>query len=951
MHAWTGPDAEAAAGVRLAGRPENQHNSVARVGEGEAKRVSKGLRVTGVRIVALVLLLAGAAACGSKKPEVAVPGAEPAEAAGPQPIFDVSTSVPSQPCPDVPTNLLPPADSKPLVRCMIFQFHPVDQPLIDPDTYSYYIKTRPSLPEQRQWVPYNEDQLQADWQALWKTNFLDNLWIQVVDQPYSNGVVGKEVVFHFEERPKLKGVEYTGSKVVDTSKIEEELKKKGLELRLDSFIDESTVQRVKGVVKQMYADEGYQDATITPSETPVQGVAKLVILTYHIDQGPQLKIKEVVFDGAKAFTSQKLASQMKDNTAGGFWSFITGSGKYQEAKLGDDVQKVVDFYYEHGYMQSRIGLQQIERIGDSSDGKQRYIRLRLPVDEGDRYRFGKLKISGNSAVRTAYIQSVFSKLKPGDWVDWKVATKAMEKLNEAYGAGGYFHFNPKMDPEFPGRDPQTGKVVDPATYKPVMDLNLDLVEGKRFLVNRITFIGNTTTHDTVVRRELRLFEGGVFNVEALKNSVRRLNQLGYFKPLESDDAVKIDETPGQEGKVDVTLKFQEQNRNQITFGAGVSQLDGFFGQLGFSTSNFLGRGESLGVQLQKGSQAKNYEVSFTEPFLFDRPISAGASVFSRSFIYPTQYTIESTGATFTTGLPVTPFTRLFLGYSYEVDTVPQNEINPIYLTKQALESDPFLADELLINEGGKRTVGKISPSLVYDTVNSPIFPDQGQRYVTAFDFAGVGGNTQFIQTRLEATWYRRLFPRQSFGLHVQGQYIRPYGDTTIVPIFDRLFLGGEYSIRGFDLRTIGPRDPATGAEIGGNKTLLFNGEYVINVGGPVRLVFFLDAGEVRDTGQSFGLYEPTTQYVLPPTPLLTDPFNPGLLTDPNNPNAAPRLEVTGRTSAIKSSTGMEVRFFMPVLNIPFRLIFAYNPSRVGVLNQNLLLTKRFVVKFAVGTTF
>jgi outer membrane protein insertion porin family len=917
-----------------------------------------------VRIAALTLLLAGAAACGGKK-EAAVPGAEPATA-GPQPIIDVSKSLPREPCPDVPANQLPPAGSKPLVRCVIFQFHPVDQPLIDPDTYGYYIKTRGStLPEAAEpatpttpakpavparWVPYDEDQLQSDWTALWKTNFLDNLWIQVVDQPYANGVDGKEVVFHFEERPKLKGVEYTGSKIVDTSKIEDELKKKGLELRIDSFIDESTVQRVKGVIKQMYADEGYLDATVTPNESSVQGVAKLVILTYHIDQGPQLKIKEVVFDGAKAFTSKKLASQMKDNTAGSFWSFITGSGKYQEGKLGDDVQKVVDFYWQQGYMQARIGLQQIDAIGDSKDGKQRYIRLRLPVDEGDRYRFGKLKITGNSAVRTAYIQSVF-KMKEGDWADWKQVTKGMEKLQETYGAGGYFHFGAKPEPEFPGRDPGTNKVIDAATYKPVMDLNLDLVEGKQFLVNRITFLGNTTTHDTVVRRELRLVEGGIFNVEALKNSVRRLNQLGYFKPLESDDAVKIDETPGTEGKVDVTLKFQEQNRNQITFGAGVSQLDGFFGQLGFSTSNFLGRGESLGVQLQKGSQAKNYEVSFTEPFLFDRPISAGASVFSRSFIYPTQYTIESTGGTVTGGLPVTPFTRLFLGYSYEVDTVPQSQINPIYLTKQALESDPFLADELLINEGGKRTVGKVSPSLVYDTVNSPLFPDQGQRYVTAFDFAGVGGNTQFVQTRLEGTWYHRLFPRQSFGIHVQGQYIRPYGDTTIVPIFDRLFLGGEYSIRGFDLRTIGPRDPATGAEVGGNKTLLFNGEYTINVGGPVRLVFFYDAGEVRDTGQSFGLYEPTTQFVLPPVPLLTDPFNPGLLTNPNDPSAQPHLEVTGRTSAIKSSTGMEVRFFMPVLNIPFRLIFAYNPSRVGVLNQNLVLTKSFVIKFAVGTTF
>jgi outer membrane protein insertion porin family len=905
--------------------------------------------VTGVRATALAMLLAGAAACGSKPPAV-LPGAAPGEPIGPEPIFDVSKAVPTQPCPDVPADQQPPANSPPLVRCRLLQFHPVNQPLILPETYLYYIKTQNSQPDLHIWVPYNEDSLQADWTALWKTNFLDNLWIQVLDQPYDNGVMGKEVVYHFEERPKLKGVEYLGSKVVETSKIEEELKKKGLELRLDSFIDESTVQRVKAVVKQLYADEGYQYATVTPSMSAVQGVSKLVVLTYQIDQGPQLKIREVKFDGARAFTSNKLASQMKDNTAGGFWSWVTGSGKYQEQKLGDDIQKVTDFYRENGYMQARLGLQQLDVIGDSSDHTERYVRLRIPVDEGQRFRFGTLNVTGNKAVKTDYIRSVL-KVKTGEWVDWSTITKGRDKLQQIYGTGGYFHFVDEPMPDFPGQDPKTGKPIDPATYKPVMNLTYNVTEGKQYLVNRITFVGNTTTHDTVVRRELRLAEGSVFNVEALKMSVRRLNQLGYFKPLESDDSVKIDETPGAEGKVDIRLKVEEQNRNQITFGAGVSQLDGFFGQLGFQTANFLGRGESLGVQLQKGSLAKNYSVSFTEPFLFDRPITAGISLFSRSFIYPSQYTIDSTGGTVTTGFLLTGFTRTYLAYSYEVDTVPQADINPIYLTPSALTAEPFLADELLINLGGKRTIGKISPSIVYDTVNSPIYPDQGVRYTAAFDFAGVGGDTQFVETRLETTWYHRLLPRTSVALHLQGQYIRPYGSTTELPIFNKLFLGGEYSVRGFDLNTIGPRDPATGAEIGGNKTLLFNGEYVINVGGPVRLAMFFDAGEVRDVGQPFGLFEPVTSFVEPTPPLLTDPSNPGLLVNPNNPLAVARLVTTGQTSAIKKSTGLEVRFFMPVLNVPFRLIFAYNPSRIGVLNQSLVLTKPFVVKFAVGAAF
>lgn len=152
-------------------------------------------------------LLAGAAACGSKTPP-ATPGAAAGAPVAPEPIFDVSKSKPTAPCPDEPADQMPPANSPPMVRCVELQFHPVNQSMIDAATYGYYIKTRGSPPNGPTWMPYNEDQLQADWTALWKTNFLDNLWIQTIDEPYPNGVMGKHVVFHFEERAKLKGVEY-----------------------------------------------------------------------------------------------------------------------------------------------------------------------------------------------------------------------------------------------------------------------------------------------------------------------------------------------------------------------------------------------------------------------------------------------------------------------------------------------------------------------------------------------------------------------------------------------------------------------------------------------------------------------------------------------------------------------------------------------------------------------
>src|SRR5918997_934866 len=193
-----------------------------------------------------------------------------------------------------------------------------------------------------------------------------------------------------------------------------------------------------------------------------------------------------------------------------------------------------------------------------------------------------------------------------------------------------------------------------------------LTEGEQYFVNRITFVGNTTTRDNVIRREMRLVEGNIFSTEALKYSVRRLNQLGYFQNLEqSPNAVDVQKNPTEKNEVDVTLKLEEQNRNQLTFGAGVSQFEGFFGQLSFQTSNFMGRGESLTLSLQAGSRAENYQLAFSEPFLFDRNITGGIDIYKRKLQYINQFTQDSTGGNILMGFPVADFSRLFMTYSYE----------------------------------------------------------------------------------------------------------------------------------------------------------------------------------------------------------------------------------------------------------------------------------------------
>jgi outer membrane protein insertion porin family len=315
--------------------------------------------------------------------------------------------------------------------------------------------------------------------------------------------------------------------------------------------------------------------------------------------------------------------------------------------------------------------------------------------------------------------------------------------------------------------------------------------------------------------------------------------------------------------------------------------------------------------------------------LFDRNITGGFDLFKRDIRYIGQFTQESAGGVVTFGFPLAGFTRMFANYSYE--RVNVTEISDVYTDPLVLARNPYLRDSLLIGQGGQRVISKVVPSLVHNTVDNPITPTVGKRFTASIDLAGLGGNTNFYKPSIEGVWYIKQNNRMSLGMRGQYEYIHSFSGSKELPIFEKLFLGGEYSIRGFDLRTIGPQDPTTGLVLGGNKSILFNVEELINIAGPVRLVLFYDAGQVQPGPEVVG-----------PAPFTPDGEFFGSTLRP------------GKNFAwhdFKTSTGLEVRFFMPVLNVPFRLIFAYNPQRDGVLDNTLQPQKAFQFRFAVGTTF
>ncbi len=748
------------------------------------------------------------------------------------------------------------------------------------------------------------------------------------------------LTFHMQEGPKVhvQVIDFVGNEKIDDSTLKSQMKQTKERWWLSWMTGRGTYkdalfEQDADLIVEHYLNEGYIDANVGSAETE------------YLDEAEDLQAVESLSQLSELAESDDRYAELAVSAARNL-----GMPRHQFLDLplrkiramGWLVREATEA--ENGTEEDIVdGVNALAR--SERDDKLRLMRLRIPVDEGERYRVGEVRFDGHTVVTRFGIEAVFAGLRPGEYYSQAAVTQGLEAARELYGSIGYTDLtifpdlqrrnepvdDEEVDPEVDGEVEAAGiGEKDPGQYAdlerpthmdgdPIVDVTIRIEEGEQQYVNRITFTGHESTQDEVIRRELQLVENGVFSTVALKNSVLRLNQLGFFEPFE-EDAVDIEAVEGRDNAVDLTVNLSEANLNQLTFGAGASQFDGFFGQVSFMTANFLGRGETLQVSLQNGSRLRDINLGYTKPYLFGRNISGGLNLFSRRIDWIGAFTQESNGGGITIGKPLALFTRFFVSYSLERTGV--SNIDPFILDSGGDDNpflSPFLADALLLGTGGRRTVSKVTPSLRFNTVDHPIFPTRGQSYTAAMEFAGAGGNTRFLKPTLEGIWYLRHTSRTLFGFRGQYQHIFS-GRPETIPVFERLWLGGEYSLRGFDLRRVGPTiadvEPEVDSDsfqgrtlIGGNKSVLLNAEYQFSIAQPVRLVFFYDVGQVQDFGSAF----------------TKDDF--------------------------KTSTGVEFRFFMPMLNIPFRLIYAWNLQRDGVYNDRLVEQEASGFRFAVGTTF
>ncbi len=716
---------------------------------------------------------------------------------------------------------------------------------------------------------FNEELLKRDFRILWSTGFFADVRIERAE-----GAKGKIIRIIVVENPVIKTVAYKTGKKVKEDDIVNKLKEKDEYILPYSYYSPAKVQKIKGTIADLLAEKGLQAAKID-AEVARKGKNE-VDLTFRIDEGPKVRVGEVVFEGRSKIPESALREAMKDNKTHGLLSWIGGKDVFKQNKIPDDVDLIKKKFQENGYMEATVGEPRTETMAKRTIffRKQKMMRLVIPVHAGYLYRVGEIKIEGNKAVNGKYLRSLV-KLEKGQVYNTQIREKAIEKMGETYRDGGYLYA-------------QVAPVESLDPKHKIVNVTFNVYEGEVAFLHRLEFRGNNYTKDKVIRREMMLREGDRFSLAYFKDSILRIKQLGLVD-LEKEPDIKPN--PDDPTQIDVQVNVKELQRNNIQFTAGYSGYEGTFVAFSYSTVNFLGAGETLEFMVQTGKRVKNYSFGFTEPYFLDQPITIGFNIFDRKIDYPYLYNQKSKGIDLTLGARLVEYWRANVTYSYQnVDvTVPADS--------------PYQGYYGSMFGIGKYNISSIEPLLYRSTVDSPLTPTRGTLCSLSFKFAGsfLGGEISLYRPRIELAHFQPFIANHVIGLHLEYQYVKPLKGS-VLPFWEKFYLGGERSIRGYEIYTIGPRS-ATGTILGGEKSLVVNAEYIIPIGGPLWAILFYDMGNSLAQNQKFSL------------------------------------------KSMYTSAGLEARVFVPALRVPFRLIFAYNSPKIYTDESN------FAFRFAVGTTF
>jgi outer membrane protein insertion porin family len=827
---------------------------------------------------------------------------------------------------------------------------------------------------------YDAAALERDFNSLWNTGYFEDIKFLREQTPK-----GWRIIVQVKEKPTIRTIDYLGASSVSNSDILDRFKQDKVGLVVESQYDPTRVKKAEVSIKQLLSEHGRQFATVRTEVRQIPPAA--VGITFVIKEGPKVKVGKIKFEGNKHIKSRILRASMKNLRPVGIPHSIflenIFARTYDATKLEEDTERVRAEYQNRGYFKANVSDPKTE-IHDTGHkgfhipllqaGAGKSVDITMPIEEGDLYRLGSITFKGNKAITNTKALRTLFPLKDGDIFSRDKIAKGLDNLRKAYGQYGYINFTPVPNTTFDDD-------------KHLAYLEIDVDEGKQFYVRRIEFVGNTTTRDKVIRRELALEEGGIYNSHLWELSLLRLNQLSYFDQLKPDDPnvteKRLDEKNGQ---VDLTLHVHEKGKNSIGLNGGVSGLEGAFIGVNYSTNNFLGRGETLQVQVSLGNLARSVMFGFTQPYMFDRPLQFGFTVYGNKVSYDQarqlsifsgqtlnlpntvlqnlqNYSQSAVG--FTTSLSY-PLRRSFkrLGITYSLD---RSTLIPLSTASRTLFD--FIAFRGISGPQAVNGIitSKIFPNYSFNTLDSGISPHSGHQMTVGAEFAGIGGTVRSIRPIIS---YKQFIPvqnrRNAIGFTANASYISGFGGL-VAPPFQRFFMGGENDIRGFDIRSISPvaflpsantivlRNP-DGTPVlknplnprqgpwtipipvdqivfpGGDFSAWSNLEYRYTIAGPVALAPFIDMGIdpiIRPSQLQIALAQ--YQQVVG-TPFGCPTLDAGYNCQggkPLNPLPSQDLQVLGSTNwRPRVSTGLELQMFLPVINAPFRIYWAYNPLRL-----------------------
>ena len=658
--------------------------------------------------------------------------------------------------------------------------------------------------------PFNSAMVEQDVEALYKSGAVLN--VRIFAEPEGDGV---KVIVRVQTRSIVREIVIDGAERIKAKRLRKEIK-----LRLNQPIKEEQLEEARQKIIEVYQAHGFTDVNVQFRVDPIderRGTARVV---FTVNEGAKGAVSQIRFEGNLHFSDWRLRKEMKTKRKT-IVSFIDKSGRLDEAQLQQDLDSIREWYQNHGFIDVEIKDVRRERNTKGT------LTITIVIAEGPQYHVGKVTVSGEKVAKEESIRALL-KMKEGSVYSPKQLHDDAKAVADAYGSGGYVDLviTPESTPAGPA----------------LVDVHYKIEEGERSFVNRVTIAGNTRTKDKVIRREVLVAPGDVFNTVRADLTKKRLENLGYFSKVET-----YPEETDVPGRKDLTILVQEKRTGSFSFGAGFSTIDQLVGFAELTQGNFdlfnwptfTGGGQKFRLRVQYGTQRKDFLLNVTEPYFLDRRLSLSGQLFYTEADYlSVEYNQRNYGFTIDLRKPITSFIYVSLGY----------QLQDIDIFNVSSGASAFIK-----SQEGSFTESKIISSVVFDRRDNALLTRTGQRITLAPFVAGgfLGGNTQIYGWDLEGSQYFRL--KWDTILLINGEIatVDNWGNGSGVPIFERLYLGGANNLRGFPYREVGPQD-VTGEPIGGLSMARATVEWTFPIIEKARGAIFYDTGFVNSDAWSFG---------------------------------------------------------------------------------------------------